>query len=582
MALVLGRETLPEAALRAKAEIESFCGKTFCEANMFDSRKTTDPGPRSRRRILRAFAVSTLALPLIAAVGSANASTSAGVAPVGQIAAAVAANQAPTSAAAIVSRSDGSDVVFYRGQDDAVYQRIWSGTGWSAQTSLGGKIVGAPAAAWAGSTLVLVGRGTTGALYMRTLVGTTWSPWQSLGGIVSASPAVTGGSDGRIDVFVRGSDDRMYTNTRPAGGTWSGWSSLGGVLTTGPGAVALGPSTIDVYVAGTDHRIYRNARTSAGWSGWSSIGGMTYTAPAAARIPGTSLARVFVRGTTNFLYINQNSSSGWSGWSSLGGVLIDAPGATATPTGVDIVVRGTTNGLYARSLRNGVWSSFALAWNPAPAPAPASSLLGVDWTRIPTGSKVVALTFDAGANAAGLASIRATLERKNVPATFFLTGSWVRSFPAQANEVAVGGFRVGNHSDTHPHFTDLTDAQVQIQVNTAQRAILLGNGIDSHPLFRFPYGDVNSRVLSDVNRLGYVAVRWTVDSLGWQGTSGGQTTQKVINRVLAAAQPGEIVLMHVGSNPDDHTTLDASALPQIIDGLRAMGYQFVTLQALTG
>ena len=73
-----------------------------------------------------------------------------------------------------------------------------------------------------------------------------------------------------------------------------------------------------------------------------------------------------------------------------------------------------------------------------------------------------------------------------------------------------------------------------------------------------------------------------MDSLGWEGTSGGQTVQTVTDRVLAAAQPGEIVLMHLGSNPDDGTTLDAAALPAIITGLRARGYSFVTLQALTG
>jgi peptidoglycan/xylan/chitin deacetylase (PgdA/CDA1 family) len=56
----------------------------------------------------------------------------------------------------------------------------------------------------------------------------------------------------------------------------------------------------------------------------------------------------------------------------------------------------------------------------------------------------------------------------------------------------------------------------------------------------------------------------------------------VVSRVLAAARPGEIVLMHVGSNPDDHTTFDADALAQVISGLRARGYSFVTLDALTG
>jgi peptidoglycan/xylan/chitin deacetylase (PgdA/CDA1 family) len=60
------------------------------------------------------------------------------------------------------------------------------------------------------------------------------------------------------------------------------------------------------------------------------------------------------------------------------------------------------------------------------------------------------------------------------------------------------------------------------------------------------------------------------------------TAAVVASRVLGAVQPGEIVLMHVGSNHDDHTTPDADALPQVISGLRAQGHSFVTLDALTG
>jgi peptidoglycan-N-acetylglucosamine deacetylase len=234
--------------------------------------------------------------------------------------------------------------------------------------------------------------------------------------------------------------------------------------------------------------------------------------------------------------------------------------------------------------RSGSWSGFTRTWAPAAPAALAAGLPGTDWTRVPAGSKVVALTFDAGANAAGLASIESTLRAKGVPATFFLTGAWVRDFPAQASMIVQDGFLVGNHSMSHPEpgFTQLTGAQVAAEVQGAQQAILRADGADARPLFRFPFGDVNSRVLADVNGLGYVAVRWTVDSLGWEGASGGQSVQAVTNRVLAAAQPGEIVLMHLGSNPDDGTTLDAAALPAIIDGLRARGYSFVTLQALTG
>jgi peptidoglycan/xylan/chitin deacetylase (PgdA/CDA1 family) len=62
----------------------------------------------------------------------------------------------------------------------------------------------------------------------------------------------------------------------------------------------------------------------------------------------------------------------------------------------------------------------------------------------------------------------------------------------------------------------------------------------------------------------------------------GHVLAAAVVRAAAAGRPGEIVLMHVGSNPDDHTTFDADALPQIISELQARGYSFVTLDALTG
>lgn len=48
--------------------------------------------------------------------------------------------------------------------------------------------------------------------------------------------------------------------------------------------------------------------------------------------------------------------------------------------------------------------------------------------------------------------------------------------------------------------------------------------------------------------------------------------------MVGALRAGAIVLMHVGSNPDDGTTFDANALPRIIDELRAQGYTLVTLE----
>jgi peptidoglycan/xylan/chitin deacetylase (PgdA/CDA1 family) len=219
---------------------------------------------------------------------------------------------------------------------------------------------------------------------------------------------------------------------------------------------------------------------------------------------------------------------------------------------------------------------------PAATAAPVTGwLAGKDWTYIPTSQHVVALTFDAGANADAVTSILGTLERADAPATFFLTGNFVRDFPASARAIAEAGYRIGDHTITHPYLTQQSDAAVRQEILGAAQQITAVTGRNPVPLFRFPYGDTDARVIAIANNLGYVPVRWTVDTLGWKGTSGHITPDIVVSRVLGALRPGEIVLMHVGSNPDDHSTLDADALPQVISQLKARGYSFVTLDALT-
>jgi len=222
---------------------------------------------------------------------------------------------------------------------------------------------------------------------------------------------------------------------------------------------------------------------------------------------------------------------------------------------------------------------------PAPGYGPGHPLTG-RWagqlpTFIPTARHVVALTFDAGANDAGVPSILRTLRRFHVAATFFMTGQFARTYPAVAREIAADGFRIGNHTMTHPYLTRLSDAGVRRQILAAAQVITKVTGANPAPLFRFPYGDENAHLIAVANRLGYVTVSWTVDTLGWEGASAGITVSEVASRVLAALRPGEIVLMHVGSSPDG-SALDAHALPRVISELRARGYSFVTLNALAG
>ena len=223
---------------------------------------------------------------------------------------------------------------------------------------------------------------------------------------------------------------------------------------------------------------------------------------------------------------------------------------------------------------------------PPPAPEPAAPavtdcqipgwMVGRDLETI-SDQRVMALTFDAGSANGGVDKVLQTLQSTGTPATFFLTGAFAQKYPAGAQRIATA-YPIGNHSQTHPDFTTLSDDAVRGEIQTARANIMAATGVDPRPYFRFPFGAVDARVIGLVNEQCMVPFRWTTDSLGWKGTSGGMNVDSVRARVVNGARPGGVVLFHVGANPNDGSTLDADALPGIIADLSAQGYRFVTLE----
>lgn len=252
-----------------------------------------------------------------------------------------------------------------------------------------------------------------------------------------------------------------------------------------------------------------------------------------------------------------------------------APPASVTPTGPGPSASGQPPRTSAPATTR---PSTTAATAPTTCSIP-SALRGKDLTTVPTARKVLALTFDGGSTSAGTDSILATLAAKDVVATFFLTGDFADAYPAAARRIAAT-YPVGNHTQNHPDLTTLSDARVRSELAQGREAIQRATGVDPRPYFRFPFGAVDARRIALVNDACYVPFRWTTDTLGWQGTSGGRSAASVTKRVLDGARPGGIVLMHLGAHPTDHSTLDAEALPGLIDALRAQGYTFVTLEAV--
>ncbi|MBB5179234.1 peptidoglycan/xylan/chitin deacetylase (PgdA/CDA1 family)/pyruvoyl-dependent arginine decarboxylase (PvlArgDC) [Planomicrobium koreense] len=194
-------------------------------------------------------------------------------------------------------------------------------------------------------------------------------------------------------------------------------------------------------------------------------------------------------------------------------------------------------------------------------------------TKGSTTKKVVALTFDDGADGANINKILGILSTNKIKATFFLTGSGAANHPTSIKNITTQGHAIGNHSYSHPDFTKLTAAQMKAELDKAEATIKNITGKTSKPLFRAPFGAVNSAVLSGVGAAGYThTIQWNIDTVDWKGVSSTAITDKVVNNIV----PGSIVLMHTGAGASG----TPGALPGMISKLKAKGYSFVTVQQL--
>ncbi len=183
--------------------------------------------------------------------------------------------------------------------------------------------------------------------------------------------------------------------------------------------------------------------------------------------------------------------------------------------------------------------------------------------------KKVALTFDAAWGAEDTQKLIDILSEKNAKATFFVVGEWVDKYADSVKAIYNAGHDVMNHSNTHPHFTKISNEEIEQEAKKASDKIELVTG-ERPTLLRLPYGDYNDRVIVELRKEGYTPIQWDVDSLDWKGIS----AKEIINRVTKRVKSGSIVLFH---NAAEHTP---EALPEILERLEAEGYQFVTVREL--
>jgi peptidoglycan/xylan/chitin deacetylase (PgdA/CDA1 family) len=236
--------------------------------------------------------------------------------------------------------------------------------------------------------------------------------------------------------------------------------------------------------------------------------------------------------------------------------------------------------------------------SPGPAPPPEPrGLAAPDVLHGPggtlAGGKKILVSFDAGSSDRGAEEILAALRQRSIRTTIFLTGSFIARFPEIVREIARDGHEVGNHTFDHPHLTTfaengrqetlpgVTEAFLRSELDRTRRLYENLTGARMAPLWRAPYGEENPEIRLWAERDGYTHVSWThgpggsLDSLDWVSDPSSRryrSSERVVERLLAMARPGGIMLLHLGTDRQEDAV--APRLPELLDALSARGYAF--------
>ena len=191
---------------------------------------------------------------------------------------------------------------------------------------------------------------------------------------------------------------------------------------------------------------------------------------------------------------------------------------------------------------------------------------------VDTAERVVALTFDDGPNPPYTGQLLQTLQEKQVTATFFLIGQEVTAYPETALQIFKGGHEIGGHSSDWKSlaFESPTEMEGKLQ---EMEAAFTDLGIPSTTLFRPPGGFMLPWQRKLVADRGLTHVSANVVVGDWKEID----AQTICDRVLKKVNPGSIIALHDGGG---NRAATIAAVPLIIDGLRAQGYEFATVSEL--
>jgi len=190
----------------------------------------------------------------------------------------------------------------------------------------------------------------------------------------------------------------------------------------------------------------------------------------------------------------------------------------------------------------------------------------------------VAITFDDGPDAAHTPALLDLLERGGHRATFFVIGRRAEAAPELLDEIVRRGHGLGNHSYAHAYTTPFQHPE-RLAADLARAQELLAKAGARVRFFRPPIGLLSPRVAEAARRTHLTIVGWSATARDGRATT---TAEEAAARLVAAARPGAILVLHDAVERGARTPVAAAALGPLLEALAARGLRSVTLDELIG
>lgn len=194
--------------------------------------------------------------------------------------------------------------------------------------------------------------------------------------------------------------------------------------------------------------------------------------------------------------------------------------------------------------------------------------------RVETDRKVVALTFDDGPTPEYTSGVLKTLDGLGVKATFYVTGREMEAFSQEGRRIVAAGHELGNHTYSHRRMVFKSYRTIRHEIEQTDRLIRLA-GYQGPITFRPPYCKKLFLLPLYLRRTGRTTI--TLDLEPDSDPRAAADSDFIVRSAVDGSRSGSIILLHVMYKGRETSR---RAIRGIVAGLRAKGYDFVTVSEL--